>query len=126
MADSTTASPFRASTQTCLNGVVAKYNASSLTEPQQIKDWLGCFDTDANSVLTSGEICSTLNCTAVGMTADQIMSQMDADGDGRVSMSEFDSDLQNSETSNVPPVLGSQSLVGLWMVALVSMASWHL
>eukprot|EP00889_Picochlorum_renovo_P002211 jgi/Picre1/29241/NNA_004633.t1 len=121
MTDNSTASPYSASTQACLDGVVAKYNASSLTEPRQIKDWLGCFDADANSMLSSDEICSTLNCTALGMTADQIMSQIDTDGDGIVSMSEFDSDLQGFETSNARSVLlVSWSLMGSWLVTLLA------
>ncbi|WPT14166.1 Calmodulin-like protein 5 [Picochlorum sp. SENEW3] len=122
--DDTTVSPFRASVQDCLDEVVAKYNTSSLTEPQEIRDWLRCFDTDANSILSAEEICSTLNCTALGMTSGQIISQMDADGDGSVNMAEFDSDLQSYGTSTALPALGVRRLIGLWMATIVAWASW--
>lgn len=117
--DDMTVSPFSASIQACLDGVLDKYNTSSLTEPQEIRDWLRCFDTDANSMLSSDEICSTLNCTVLGMTAGQIMSQMDTDGDGSVTMAEFDSDLQSYGTSSALPMHGVWSMIGLWMTTMV-------
>lgn len=84
----------------CVQKVAFELNTTSLTQPDQIVKVFECMDANADGKINPDELCKMLDCNAMGATEESLLATLDRNGDGEVSMAEFDSDLSGTIAQN--------------------------
>ena len=99
----------------CQDKMIDKYNTTSLQEPEQIRAYFDCLDTNSNGML-DGKDASMRNAS---IDISDLMS-LDSDGDGSIDPSEFDTDLSATAADPAAAAAASFSRLSVSFVMVSS------